>query len=221
MDWVPPVNTGERSCRYWDHRFREEYYYADGGNDVELTVDEDCKTLEISGIDVDIVDLVGGPCMQERVDEFLPANLIQTTLKMWRRSAAIYHNSDPDNCTMTDTWTESFWKTMTGNFITKESFPLREVEDQDIELFEHSFKSPDPESLTRDSQIYANLQCNILSQAFFVTKSGYLGIGPPEIWVLLSGRAPFVLRPSGGKHTLVGDCYTHGIMNGEVFEGGE
>lgn len=76
---------------------------------------------------------------------------------------------------------------------------------------------------------------------FFVTQQGYLGLGPQkmavgdEVYVFNGSKVPFVLRgveraaaaeqPSGGGNTsefprfrLVGDCYVHGIMDGEACE---
>ncbi|UKZ75620.1 hypothetical protein TrVFT333_003308 [Trichoderma virens FT-333] len=73
-----------------------------------------------------------------------------------------------------------------------------------------------------------------LNTTFFVTDSGYLGLGPPgtnvgdEVWCLFGGHMPFILRPvattreavlgPGQKrlHQVLGICYVHGIMNGEV-----
>ncbi|KAK8041283.1 heterokaryon incompatibility protein-domain-containing protein [Apiospora phragmitis] len=62
---------------------------------------------------------------------------------------------------------------------------------------------------------------------FFVTEQGHMGIGPPtlktgdEVCVLLGGEVPFVLRPVGERGTfkLVGQCYTHGFMDGEAVQG--
>lgn len=70
----------------------------------------------------------------------------------------------------------------------------------------------------------------------FLTESGYMGIGPAstsiadEVFVLQSSRVPFVLRRSGGLEAggicsdgvkahcfnVIGDCYLHGIMDGEI-----
>lgn len=37
--------------------------------------------------------------------------------------------------------------------------------------------------------------------------------------VLYGGRTPFLIRRrEGGTWMLVGECYVHGMMNGEVFE---
>ena len=68
-----------------------------------------------------------------------------------------------------------------------------------------------------------------IGRRFFVTKKGYFGIGPAEleegdeIYILAGGKHPFALRPSFGTQPdtfeLVGDCYVHGIMDGEaVFD---
>jgi len=39
--------------------------------------------------------------------------------------------------------------------------------------------------------------------------------------VLYGVETPFVLRPvEGAKHTIVGDCYLHGMMDGEALNYG-
>ena len=58
---------------------------------------------------------------------------------------------------------------------------------------------------------------------FFIMSSGHIGIGPQTmlpgdvVAVLYGGYVPFVLRPCGEEYELVGECYVHGIMNGEVI----
>jgi hypothetical protein len=56
----------------------------------------------------------------------------------------------------------------------------------------------------------------------FVTKRGYLGIGPvhlepgDSIVILLGAAVPFVLRNvDEEKYKLVGEAYVHGVMDGE------
>jgi hypothetical protein len=71
----------------------------------------------------------------------------------------------------------------------------------------------------------------------FFTKRGYIGLGPPTVeegdtvQILGGGSMPFVLRNGGQKriptegwkecHQLLGECYLHGIMDGEAAEGYE
>lgn len=56
---------------------------------------------------------------------------------------------------------------------------------------------------------------------FFVTKRGYIGVGPPttklndQICVFAGGGVPFVLDKKKRACSLIGECYVHGIMYGE------
>ena len=59
---------------------------------------------------------------------------------------------------------------------------------------------------------------------FGVTSKGYMSLFPQtthigdEICVISGGHIPFVVRrQSGDDFQLVGECYVHGIMNGEVL----
>jgi len=37
------------------------------------------------------------------------------------------------------------------------------------------------------------------------------------VCVLFGGKTPFCLRPWGHGYLLVGECYVHGLMNGEAM----
>ena len=63
--------------------------------------------------------------------------------------------------------------------------------------------------------------CN--GRKFLFTTRGYFGVGPgatqldDRIVVLFGADVPMVVRPRGdGRYTLVGECYVHGIMAGQV-----
>ncbi len=57
----------------------------------------------------------------------------------------------------------------------------------------------------------------------FRTQNGYLGLGPrglckgDAVTLLKGGMVPLVLRERMDKWELVGDCYVHGMMRGELF----
>ncbi|OCK78373.1 HET-domain-containing protein [Lepidopterella palustris CBS 459.81] len=62
-------------------------------------------------------------------------------------------------------------------------------------------------------------------RCFFITRSGRLAVGPYDskegdlVSVLYGARVPFVLRKADEEtHHLVGECYVHGIMQGEAME---
>ena len=105
--------------------------------------------------------------------------------------------------------------------------------------------SPKQVELLRRRQFEERHNAFMLGRQFFVTKLGYIGFGPPEttnvpsnkheegidvVAVLYGGRTPFVLRPKKPKglvagcegvqtfYELVGDCYIHGIMDGELVK---
>jgi hypothetical protein len=66
----------------------------------------------------------------------------------------------------------------------------------------------------------------LMGRRLFKTENGLLGLGlvagqmGDEVWFLYGGRTPFVLHPVGdGKtYTLVGECYIHDFMHGEMLE---
>jgi hypothetical protein len=65
-------------------------------------------------------------------------------------------------------------------------------------------------------------------RAMCITTQGYIGVVPPsaevedKIVVFAGMQTPLVLRVDSDKqHRYIGDCYVHGIMNGEVLNGDE
>jgi len=80
--------------------------------------------------------------------------------------------------------------------------------------------------------LLAVLKHKTWSGTFFITKDGYLGIGPEatqpgdQIVVLDGARSPFLLRPlvNSLDYALLGDSFVLGLMHGEVkdmYAGGE
>lgn len=64
-----------------------------------------------------------------------------------------------------------------------------------------------------------------LSKRAFSTTQGYIGlvqngIHTGDVVVVIYGaRTPFVIRGVGGdRYQLIGDCYVHGIMDGEFLK---
>lgn len=69
-------------------------------------------------------------------------------------------------------------------------------------------------------------------RSVFRTGNGLIGLGPDnmetddELWYLAGADVPFILSPcfddSGDKiescYNVIGECYVHGIMNGELWE---
>ncbi|KAF2805727.1 uncharacterized protein BDZ99DRAFT_480400 [Mytilinidion resinicola] len=70
----------------------------------------------------------------------------------------------------------------------------------------------------------ASIACG--SRKFFITSNGYYGLAPMIVQqgdmccVLIGARVPFILRPTEtpSHYQVVGECYVHGIMRGEVVQ---
>jgi hypothetical protein len=65
-------------------------------------------------------------------------------------------------------------------------------------------------------------------RTYGTTEKGYMGVFPAVcrvgdlVVVLATGRVPYVLRPiEGDRYTFVGECYVHGIMDGEAMVDGQ
>ncbi|GES65443.1 related to het-6-heterokaryon incompatibility protein [Aspergillus terreus] len=67
---------------------------------------------------------------------------------------------------------------------------------------------------------------NMIGRRFFLTRSGLMGMGPPSIragdtvYMIAGAQVPFVFRQSSTNNavwSLIGDCYVHGIMQGECL----
>jgi hypothetical protein len=83
-------------------------------------------------------------------------------------------------------------------------------------------------SLLPQCTLNAGVEKFALGRKFFITKKGYLGLGPKmaepgdRIAIIHGSGVPFVLRRSADKSgkrawQIVGECYVHGIMDGEVI----
>ena len=72
----------------------------------------------------------------------------------------------------------------------------------------------------------ADLQGRCRGRKLFSTVSGHIGVGdvtlkPGDlVCVFLGGATPFIVRPVDQKYKFVGECYLHGIMQGEALEEG-
>ncbi|KAK8024469.1 Heterokaryon incompatibility protein [Apiospora rasikravindrae] len=72
-------------------------------------------------------------------------------------------------------------------------------------------------------QVY-NTDFHGLDFPFFITTNGYIGVCHPDaavgdvVAVLRGGSVPYILREYSQGHILVGECYVHGIMDGELID---
>jgi hypothetical protein len=62
------------------------------------------------------------------------------------------------------------------------------------------------------------------NRRLFRTRGGYIGLAPQltksedRIGLFKGYEVPLVMRQQGSRWRLIGDCYVHGAMKGEVFQ---
>ncbi|KAG4439608.1 hypothetical protein IFR05_004903 [Cadophora sp. M221] len=97
------------------------------------------------------------------------------------------------------------------------------------------YTTEDETETTQLTDILWSLSDTVGYSRFFITDKGSIGLGPTstkprdEIWIVCGGKLPLILRENvnpglgTGKictsetyHSLVGDCYVDGIMDGEA-----
>ena len=61
-----------------------------------------------------------------------------------------------------------------------------------------------------------------ICRSFFILHDGYVGMGPhimrdtDAVAIIAGSSIPYILRPTAGAYMLVGHCYIHRIMQGEL-----
>ncbi|KAE9368220.1 HET-domain-containing protein [Stipitochalara longipes BDJ] len=188
-----------------------------------------------------------------------------SVLKQWEDLAALEKDPERPYVTQQCTLKEAFWRTILGDTVIMGQFrgskysragPEHEncfwqswnftmKSELDEEAKKSAFMSNNIGTVKIDGgalwespsiiQVRGSIPVAVLGRRFFVTKTGYIGIGPSkiqegdEIWVVASCKVPIIARKCAGEegvklitddtifplYTLVGDCYVHGVMDGE------
>ncbi|KAI0903915.1 HET-domain-containing protein [Ustulina deusta] len=106
------------------------------------------------------------------------------------------------------------------------SYVVQALGDSDIvvpelrEIAENTDKEHDAEQWSRSANGASE------NRAFARSQKGYYVLGPgvmaagDVICILFGGKLPFCLRPCGHRYLLVGECYAHGLMEGEAMRPG-
>jgi hypothetical protein len=132
----------------------------------------------------------------------------------------------------------TLWRILLLGSVVGPGLPRRATESDfnslhtELASFESDSQSIDPR---RVSLLMKNVLYRLHRARLIITTNGWLGMVPrdtqigDEIYVLASGRMPFLLRASQERfslsgasnaqrscHTLVGECYLDGSMDGEL-----
>jgi hypothetical protein len=155
------------------------------------------------------------------------------TVEKWER-VLMQHEYDPYSKT-TGGKQEAFWRTLINN---RTDLGVEDkIAPSNLEISFNLWMGRNPYSKERVKQMNLldngkgarmirefndDLRYGMQSRAFMITNKGLVGVGPAGtkkgdwVCVLRGGSLPLVLRPLGkGYWNLIGECYVHGIMNGD------
>jgi hypothetical protein len=95
----------------------------------------------------------------------------------------------------------------------------------DWEFVDRNTDDMTAEERQRQSWMLVDTKLMTFGRRFFETSRGFIGLGPPaacvndQICVLVGGQVLYVLRTlENGHHEFVGECYVHGMMDGQICE---
>ncbi|KAF5588267.1 heterokaryon incompatibility (het-6OR allele) [Fusarium subglutinans] len=201
----------------------------------DIATDKDDSVLILKGICLDSVSIVGtqapGPDF-ENVGETDPEHWrksMRDTLNHWRSLLS------PDDSYVTgETQAIAFWRTVLvdlnqGRLASKKGGRPKRLDKNDLQDLLQLETPEGTECLLSTWEscllpIYRQLRLiEQFNRRFFRTEKGYMGLVPPDIQpgdaicLLLGGSVAYALRRSAHETWIyIGECYVHGIMDGEA-----
>ncbi|KAF5022824.1 hypothetical protein F66182_5118 [Fusarium sp. NRRL 66182] len=202
-----------------------------------IRTEEDDTVLVLKGLQVDHVHVVGskapGPHSPNASDVDFTAwrNSMRTTLRQWRSilpNGGSYLTGESQSL--------AFWRTVLVDLkqgqhpAPAKTMGPKRLDENDLQQLSSQLDTVEGlEALLATwaaclRPVYRQLRLiEQFNRRFFITKTGYVGLGPPDlqaddaICVLLGGYVAYALRKSRGeKWCYIGECYVHGIMDGEA-----
>ncbi|KAH7063939.1 heterokaryon incompatibility protein-domain-containing protein [Paraphoma chrysanthemicola] len=229
IDFASCNIVGNRQMRWWNHFHRHSEFNACGDRTLDLRMRGRSKEIELSGLLTDEVLHVGDVYAVNEDEEIYLTQILQI-MRGALRLVQEFRSSHPSRVTYTDgeSWKSAYWRTMVGDLLMAE-FPVQRVEDRHEPFVKDLLGQ---EYLDDSTNLWESVCGMIPNHAFFITLSGYIGIGPArtqpgdEVWIFHGGKVPFVMRRTGVSKAierqetlnLVGDAYVHGIMDGQAME---
>jgi hypothetical protein len=213
----------------------EDIYAITGELHVQYTISEDFMSLTLRGIIYDEVDLTG---YEYDVSEASEASAIHDPLERSRQALiflksceSIAKGSVPSSYSG-QSFEEAFARTMvcnmtsTGERVAPDISKSYEAYMEVLDMFSQKRLAKNIDELMLKAFPFENATAAWVSDRVFCrTRRGYMGMIPSVsakgdvVCAFLGGRASFIIRPKAdGFFQLIGACYIHGMMSGELLE---
>ena len=231
-DWsVDARYRPTRPISSWMADGQSDIFDASGSFPARVEVSADLRTMSVQGLRVGKVSALGTHLGNDGDTE--------ETLDTQKRMFSLFRTWWPLARTHTPDFTPSgerrfdaFWRTVITDM---NNFSQKATQSEEGAKFRSWMAVPstafEPEDLVAGSRVQENLSfvASFLqatrNRRFFINGEGQMGLGPrltrpgDLVCVLLGSQVPFVLRAVGDCFVLVGECYFHGVMEGEAVRG--
>jgi hypothetical protein len=219
-NWAAPI--GHRTFRIERERLRQMVDYR-ASRDMELRMQPKGDFLRLYGVFVDRVSAIGQ--LSENNANYVA---IGRVILNWYRLAGFPKDYSQPYIGGKD-WRNAFWRTLARDKCSNERHKVVRLNPDDDSVFVAWWTNTSHGEFAKNTKEISawryqrQLTFSTEGQRFFLTQAGYMGLGKPkvgdEIYVLFGGNVPFVLRPVANTtyFSLIGDCYLHGIMDGEAM----
>lgn len=216
----------------WTQDDQSDVFNASGSLPARADISANLRTMTAQGLSVGKIAVLGTHIENDGDTTETPDTL--------KRMFTLFHDWWPLAKTHTPASTvdgerraDAFWRTIITDMNSFAQKATRSVEGAQFRLWMAS-SSPaafEPEDLIEPAPQFmgfiASFRQATMNRRFFITEEGLMGLGPRLIepgdlvCVLLGSRVPFVLRRKvdGDRYVLVGECYCHGVMDGEAVRG--
>jgi len=236
--WLPDWASADPDYSWTESINRNAFYtfYCAWRSKDKLDVTISDKILRCTGILVGTISAV---------PKYIALSGLTQTIQMlseWRSMANVDKNPDK-RYTDIESWQDAFSRTVIGDILLPaDRYGYRRARKEEWEFFGRWWRiKTGVEQQTDEHKLFevwdAAVQMASQRQSFFLTEEGYMGTGPlslvegDQVYVLKGSNVPFILRPvnrpddaqrrsgvDGDLYcTMVGDCYCHGMMDGEAI----
>jgi hypothetical protein len=223
-------------------------YSASGDTCLNFWISDDLRSLSLRGLFTDTIAITGKSLKPYASDQAIDNSYlgndrlveIMSVTGEWADMVESFHSSRcakkgdqaPENAALDDTQSK-----VTGTKYLPTDEPLQDAFQRtmfaDIRLTRSqefagrlvdAFSPWDRIDTDDPTHVTAMMQA-IVGRKVAISESGYIGLVPEEaqegdaICFLLGGEVPYIIRKNvTGPSLLVGECYIHGLMDGEGLE---
>ncbi len=229
-DWTIDVRHRPiRPFTNWDNEGVRYTYNATGDSKANVRITGDCALLTVQGVLSSRILTLG-----TRIGNEAGVDLSMDGFALFKSWWPLAKNHTPPTNSRGERRIDTYWRCIIADMSNgekaqsdKEGVQFRRwMANYDLAGFEQEDLSA-PADLQDSSGYMTSFQQATTNRRFFINEDGSMGVGPLDlqpgdlVCLLLGSQVPFVLRLESRRireeenYMLLGECYCHGIMEGE------